>query len=91
MPSKSLDHPITKSTLTIITKQSLKSGETAVRGDQWPMFLYAGYVYGSEDPWKGLLKSEILIFVSLLSSITASLQFSFAGFQARLYISEFCG
>ncbi|KAG0704194.1 hypothetical protein DFH29DRAFT_981616 [Suillus ampliporus] len=25
------------------TKQGLKSGETAVRGDQWPMFLYAGY------------------------------------------------
>ncbi|KAG2753958.1 hypothetical protein P692DRAFT_20720312 [Suillus brevipes Sb2] len=44
------------------TKQSLKSGETAVRGDQWPMFLYAGYVYDSEDPWKGLLRSEILIF-----------------------------
>ncbi|KAG1844762.1 hypothetical protein C8R48DRAFT_750824 [Suillus tomentosus] len=44
------------------TKQSLKSGETAVRGDQWPMFLYAGYVYDSEDLWKGLLRSEILVF-----------------------------
>ncbi|KAG0703973.1 hypothetical protein DFH29DRAFT_998029 [Suillus ampliporus] len=44
------------------TKQSLKSGETAVCGDQWPMFLYAGYVYNSEDPWKGLLRSKILIF-----------------------------
>ncbi|KAG1760405.1 hypothetical protein EDD22DRAFT_980614 [Suillus occidentalis] len=44
------------------TKQGLKSGETTVCGDQWPMFLYAGYVYDSEDPWKGLLRSEILIF-----------------------------
>ncbi|KAG1718646.1 hypothetical protein EDD22DRAFT_963735 [Suillus occidentalis] len=44
------------------TKLSLKSGETAVRGDQWPMFLYAGYEYNPEDPWKGLLRSEILIF-----------------------------
>ncbi|KAG2122018.1 hypothetical protein BD769DRAFT_1629280 [Suillus cothurnatus] len=43
-------------------KQNLKSGETAVRGDQWPVFLYAGYEYDPEDPWKGLLKSEILIF-----------------------------
>lgn len=51
------------------TKQSLKSGETAVRGDQWPMFLYAGYVYDSEDPWKGLLKSEILVFVSSVPPI----------------------
>ncbi|KAG1891645.1 uncharacterized protein F5891DRAFT_1131548 [Suillus fuscotomentosus] len=45
-----------------VTKQSLKSGETAVRGDQWPMFLYAGYVYDPEDPWTGLLRNEILIF-----------------------------
>ncbi|KAG1721105.1 hypothetical protein EDB19DRAFT_1898371 [Suillus lakei] len=44
------------------TKQNLKSGETAVRGDQWLMFLYAGYVYDPEDPWTGLLRSEILIF-----------------------------
>ncbi|KAG1763901.1 hypothetical protein EV702DRAFT_1182675 [Suillus placidus] len=44
------------------TKLSLKSGETAVRGDQWPMFLYARYEYDPEDPWKGLLRGEILIF-----------------------------
>ncbi|KAG1892880.1 uncharacterized protein F5891DRAFT_963751 [Suillus fuscotomentosus] len=44
------------------TKQSLKSGETAVCGDQWPMFLYAGYVYDPEDPWRGLLRSDLLIF-----------------------------
>ncbi|KAG1899887.1 uncharacterized protein F5891DRAFT_953184, partial [Suillus fuscotomentosus] len=44
------------------TKQSLQSGEIAVCGDQWPMFLYAGCVYDPEDPWKGLLRSEILVF-----------------------------
>ncbi|KAG1829676.1 hypothetical protein EV424DRAFT_1470688 [Suillus variegatus] len=44
------------------TKQSLKRGETAVRGDQWPMFLYAGYVYNPEAPWQGLLRSNILVF-----------------------------
>ncbi|KAG1824027.1 hypothetical protein EV424DRAFT_1472015 [Suillus variegatus] len=44
------------------TKESLKSGETAVRGDQWPIFLYAGYVYDPEDPWKGLLRSDILVY-----------------------------
>ncbi|KAG1731791.1 hypothetical protein EDD22DRAFT_982563 [Suillus occidentalis] len=48
--------------ITVRTKLSLKSGETTVRGDQWPMFLYAGYEYNPEDPWKGLLRSEILIF-----------------------------
>ncbi|KAG1794537.1 uncharacterized protein HD556DRAFT_1431906 [Suillus plorans] len=44
------------------TKASLKSGETAVRGDQWPMFLYARYVYDPETPWQGLLRSDILIY-----------------------------
>ncbi|KAG2343813.1 hypothetical protein BDR05DRAFT_947915 [Suillus weaverae] len=47
------------------TKEGLKSGITTVRGDQWPVFLYARYEYDPEDPWKGLLHSEILIFVSL--------------------------
>ncbi|KAG2364137.1 hypothetical protein BDR07DRAFT_1450443 [Suillus spraguei] len=44
------------------TKQSLKSGETAVCGDQWPIFLYTSYIYDLEDLWKGLLRNEILIF-----------------------------
>ncbi|KAG1832761.1 hypothetical protein EV424DRAFT_1469489 [Suillus variegatus] len=46
----------------IKTKEGLKSGETTVRGDQWPIFLYAGHVYDPKDPWKGLLRSDILIF-----------------------------
>ncbi|KAG1860098.1 hypothetical protein F4604DRAFT_1882641 [Suillus subluteus] len=37
---------------------SLKSSETAGHSDQWPMFLYAGYDYDPEDPWKGLLRSR---------------------------------
>ncbi|KAG2114912.1 hypothetical protein BD769DRAFT_1629976 [Suillus cothurnatus] len=40
------------------TKQGLKSGEIAVRGDQWPMFLYAGNIYDPEEPWKGLLRMD---------------------------------
>ncbi|KAG1856758.1 hypothetical protein F4604DRAFT_1883101 [Suillus subluteus] len=46
------------------TKQSLKSGEIAVCGDQWPMFLYAGSIYDAKDPWKGLLRSEMLMFLT---------------------------
>jgi hypothetical protein len=37
------------------------------------VFLYAGYEYDPEDPWKGLLKSEILIFVSSLLASKFSL------------------
>lgn len=37
----------------------------AVAGDQWPIFLYHGYCYDSEDPWNGLFRSTILVSVSL--------------------------
>lgn len=47
-------------------KEKLKSGEIAVSGDQWPIFLYAGYVYDSEDPWNGLFRSSLLVYVSQL-------------------------
>ncbi|KAG0696343.1 hypothetical protein DFH29DRAFT_984656 [Suillus ampliporus] len=53
------------------TKQTLKSSETTVCGDQWPMFLYAGYIYDPEDPWSGLLRSEILICISSLPKINS--------------------
>jgi len=43
------------------TKDKLRSGELAVSGDQWPIFLYAGYTYDAEDPWNGLLRSSLLV------------------------------
>lgn len=42
-------------------KEKLRSGELSVTGDQWPIFLYAGYTYDPEDPWNGLLRSNILV------------------------------
>jgi hypothetical protein len=45
-------------------KAKLKSGEILVTGDQWPIFLYAGYSYDPEDPWNGLLRSSLLVSVS---------------------------
>lgn len=41
----------------------LASGEIVVSGDQWLIFLYDGYEYDPEDPWKGLFKSDILVYV----------------------------
>ncbi|KAG1734955.1 hypothetical protein EDD22DRAFT_982440 [Suillus occidentalis] len=35
------------------TKQSLKSSETTVHGDQWPMFLYTGYAYDPRTCGRG--------------------------------------
>jgi hypothetical protein len=47
-------------------KQKLCSGDYIVPGDQWPILLYKGYVYDAEDPWKGLLRSAILVSVSMI-------------------------
>jgi hypothetical protein len=46
------------------TKENLRSGEMLVCGDQWPIFLYAHHVYDPEDPWCGLLRSHLLVYVS---------------------------
>jgi hypothetical protein len=45
------------------TKERLRNGEMIVPGDQWPIFLYAGYEYDPENPWKGLFRSSILVCV----------------------------
>jgi len=45
-------------------KEKLRSGEMAVSGDQWPIFIYHGYSYDPEDPWNGLFRSTLLISVS---------------------------
>jgi hypothetical protein len=50
--------------LTIFSvKEKLRSGEVQVRGDQWLLFLYADLAYDPDDPWNGLLKSQVLVTV----------------------------
>ena len=44
-------------------KEKLRSGEMAVAGDQWPVFLYSEYRYDPEDPWNGLFRSVLLVSV----------------------------
>jgi hypothetical protein len=58
----------TKPLIIYSVKEKLRSGELAVTGDQWPIFLYAGYTYDPEDPWNGLLRSNILVSVSQFTS-----------------------
>jgi len=49
------------------TKTKLSNGKMQVRGDQWPVFLYANYTYNSDDPWNGLLRSGLLVSVSSIA------------------------
>lgn len=44
-----------------IIQEKLRTGELSVSGDQWPIFLYNGYKFFEDDPWKGLLQSVILV------------------------------
>lgn len=47
------------------TKLKLSNGQIQVAGDQWPILLYANYTYDPEDPWNGLLRSGLLVSVSI--------------------------
>ncbi|KAG6913568.1 hypothetical protein DXG01_005874 [Tephrocybe rancida] len=42
-------------------KRKLGSGERIVAGHHWPIFIYLNNVFDPSDPWKGLLRSELLI------------------------------
>ncbi|KAF8440781.1 hypothetical protein L210DRAFT_3612077 [Boletus edulis BED1] len=42
-------------------KEKLCNRQLRVTGDQWPIILYANYMYDAKDPWNGLLHSGILI------------------------------
>lgn len=44
-------------------RAKLSSGELAVRGDQWPLLMYANQKYDPEDPWDGLFRSRLLVWV----------------------------
>jgi hypothetical protein len=36
----------------------------AVRGDQWPLLVYAKQEYDPEEPWDGFFRSDLLLWVS---------------------------
>ncbi|KAI0055207.1 hypothetical protein BV25DRAFT_1873190 [Artomyces pyxidatus] len=42
-------------------KARLRSGEMAIAGDYWPLFLYRGCIYDPADPWNGLFRSQLLV------------------------------
>jgi hypothetical protein len=59
-----------------------------VPGDQWPIFLYAGYEYDPEDPWKGLFRSSLLVSVGVSFPLHDLLFNQFLGLQTHFYISQ---
>src|SRR6202142_3472604 len=67
-------------------KEKLRSGEMAVSGDQWPIFLYQGYSYDTEDPWNGLFRSALLVSVSFNSECRMASQVQMMDIQAYKHI-----
>ncbi|TDL14632.1 hypothetical protein BD410DRAFT_858948 [Rickenella mellea] len=43
-------------------RESLASGTLAVSGDQWPLLVYANQEYDVNEPWKGLFRSQLLVW-----------------------------
>lgn len=61
-----------------------------VPGDQWPVFLYKGYVYDADDPWKGLFRSNLLVYVNFAFSFPrVHANLDLAGLQTYLHIPQF--
>jgi hypothetical protein len=50
---------------TFRVREKLSSGEMPVRGDQWPMLVYVDQEYDLQEPWKGLFRSWILVWVHM--------------------------
>ena len=48
-------------------RKRLASGELAVHGDQWPMLVYANQEYDEDEPWEGLFRNQLLVWVKISS------------------------
>jgi len=71
----------------------LSSGELVVRGDQWPLLVYANQEFDPEDPWNGLFRSRLLVWVahSILSLSFMLLISSHVDIQTYFHLAQLCG
>lgn len=70
-------------------KEQLRSGQMTVPGDQWPIFLYAGSVYDPNNPWAGLLRSGILVYVCVAPKLDHYSIDSPLGIQIHFHLPQF--
>lgn len=58
-------------------------------GDNWPVFLYHGYNFDSDDPWNGLFRSALLVTVSVPTQLCDSAVLNITpGVQTHLHVSK---
>jgi hypothetical protein len=63
------------STKFVRIMQGLREGHLHVSSEQWPLFLYHDYSYDPDDPWKGLLRSSIIVSVRLINLHPNSIEY----------------
>ena len=68
----------------------LSSGEMTVHGDQWPLLVYANQEFNPEEPWDGLFRSQLLVWVSKHQSTSVLFTPLPAGLQAYIYLAQLC-
>ena len=72
-------------------REGLKNDEITVAGDQWPLLVYADCAYDPEEPWEGLFRNKLLLWVRHLPSTSKYSQLTnlqHPGLQAYIYFPE---
>ena len=73
-------------------RAQLSSGELVVRGDQWPLLMYANQEFDPEDPWNGLFRSRFLVWVAQLFPLPFVLLIPpHVDVQTYFHIAQLCG
>ncbi|KAI0309394.1 hypothetical protein OF83DRAFT_1072108, partial [Amylostereum chailletii] len=52
----------------VTVQEKLKTQKIIVPGDQWPLLIFQGYQYDCGQPWKGLLRSDLLAYKHIFTS-----------------------
>ena len=47
-------------------RQNLANGDIGVSGDQWLLLLYEDQKYDPDEPWDGLFRCKLLVWVSFI-------------------------
>ena len=66
-------------------RKKLANGDIGVSGDQWPLLLYEDQKYDPDEPWDGLFRCKLLVWVSFIHYLMTPAYF---GVNRRINISS---
>ena len=68
------------------THEGLKNNEITVAGDQWPLLIYADCMYDPAEPWEGLFRNKLLIWVLFFTCLQYSVHWHTDNLKAFKHI-----